>query len=76
MTQDLASTVVTNRRQLVNGAFETVERVGLTGSDYLEGEIVIVAAYFASSHLDLLEPGSTGAATFQHWQETEAYARA
>ena len=39
----------------MNRALETVKGVGLSGDDYLERPLVVIAAYFASSHGNLLE---------------------
>ena len=39
----------------MNGALETVKGVSLSGDDYLERPLVVIAAYFASSHGNLLE---------------------
>jgi hypothetical protein len=50
MTQNLASAVVAYRRQLVGGALETVEGMGLPGGDYLKGQVIVIAAHFTSSH--------------------------
>jgi len=36
VTYDLATAVVADRRQLVDGAFEAVESMGLTGGDDLK----------------------------------------
>lgn len=36
MADDLTPAVVTDRRQLMNGALEAVERMSLAGRDYLE----------------------------------------
>jgi hypothetical protein len=50
MTDDLAAAVIAHWSQFVYGTFEAVERMTLTGRDYLEGEIVVVPADFTSSH--------------------------
>lgn len=50
VTHNLASAVVAYRRQLMDGTFEAVEGMGLTGGDDLKREIVVVAADFAASH--------------------------
>jgi len=39
----------------MNGALKTVKGVSLSGDDYLERPLVVIAAYFASSHGNLLE---------------------
>jgi hypothetical protein len=44
VTQNFASAVVAYRRQLVGGTLETVERMGLSRGDYLERQVVIIAA--------------------------------
>jgi hypothetical protein len=59
MANDLAPTVLAYRRQLVNRALEAVERMGVTGGDHLEREIVVVAADFTSSHWNPPHSGST-----------------
>jgi hypothetical protein len=59
VTYDPASAVLTHRRQLVYGALKAVERMGFAGRDYLEREIVIVAADFTLSHHNLLALDST-----------------
>jgi hypothetical protein len=50
VTHDFAPAVIAYRSQLVDGTLEAVEGVRMTGGDYLEGEIVVVTADFASSH--------------------------
>src|SRR3954469_3416148 len=42
--------MVTDRGEFVNRALEAVERVRRASSNYLEGKIVIVAAYFTFCH--------------------------
>src|SRR5215208_5120313 len=51
---DLAAAVLAHRREPVDGAFEAVERMGITGGDHLEGQVVVIAADFTSSHRNLL----------------------
>src|SRR5215207_3335770 len=50
MSDDLARTVLADRRQFVDGALEAVERVGLAGRNYLERHVIIVPAHLTSSH--------------------------
>jgi hypothetical protein len=50
VADDLAAAMLAYRGQLVDGAFEAVEGMRLAGRDDLEGEIVVVSAYFTSSH--------------------------
>jgi hypothetical protein len=59
VTYDPASAVFTHRRQLMYGALKAVESMGFAGRDYLEREVVIVAADFALSHHNLLALDST-----------------
>jgi hypothetical protein len=59
VTYDPASAVLTHRRQLMYGALKAVESMGFAGRDYLEREVVIVAADFALSHHNLLALDST-----------------
>src|SRR5215217_5674353 len=47
VTEDLAAAVGTDRRQLVNRAFEAVEGVRDAGRHDLERHVVVVAAYLA-----------------------------
>jgi hypothetical protein len=47
---DFAFAVLANRSELVDRALEAVERMGLAGRDYLERQVIIVAAHFTSSH--------------------------
>jgi hypothetical protein len=54
MADDFASAVLADRRELMDGAFEAVECMGVSGRDHLEGKIVVVAADFAPSHSGLL----------------------
>jgi hypothetical protein len=51
---DFATAVFTGRGKPVDGAFEAVEGIGVSGGDDLEGEVVVVAADLALSHGDLL----------------------
>ena|SRR5919107_5475323 len=57
VADDLASAMIAHRRELVDGTLEAVESVCLTRGDHLKGEIVVVAADFASSHSILLAVG-------------------
>jgi hypothetical protein len=52
---DFAIAMRTGGRQAMNGALKTVKGVSLSGDDYLERPLVVIAAYFASSHGNLLE---------------------
>src|SRR5437016_7033546 len=51
MTDDPAPAVSTHRRQFMDGAFETVEYMGISCRDYFKRKIIIVSADFASCHL-------------------------
>jgi hypothetical protein len=53
MAHDLAAAMVAHRRQQVNGAFETVERMLPTGSDDLKRQMIVVAADFTLRHESL-----------------------
>jgi hypothetical protein len=68
VSHDLAAAVFAYGSQPVNGTFEAVKGMRLAGSDYLEGEIVVVATDFTSSHRALLETGSTVLPTPEDWQ--------
>jgi hypothetical protein len=50
VANDLAPAMLAHRGQFVNRALEAVERVGVTGSDHLEGQVVVISANFTSSH--------------------------
>jgi hypothetical protein len=65
---DLATAVVADRGQLVNGAFKAVERVGLSRRYDLERQVVIVSTDFTSGHTTPPEPDSTMLPTLQQWQ--------
>jgi hypothetical protein len=54
VAHDLATAMLADRSQLVNGALEAVERMGVSGSNDLEREIVVVATDLTSSHMHLL----------------------
>jgi hypothetical protein len=54
MPDDLAAAVTADGSHPVDGALEAVEDVALAGGDDLEGEVVVVAAHFASRHGGLL----------------------
>jgi hypothetical protein len=56
---DLATAVIADGSQLVNGALKAIERVGLSRRDYLKRQVVIVAAYFTSGHTTPPGSGST-----------------
>jgi hypothetical protein len=51
---DLAAAVLAHRSEPVNGTFEAVESMGITGGNHLEGQVIVVAADFTSSHRNLL----------------------
>src|ERR1051325_4107144 len=51
VADDLATTVVADRRELVNRAFEAVKRVTRAGGDDFERHMIVVAAHFAFCHL-------------------------
>jgi len=51
---DLAAAVLAHRSEPVDGAFEAVEGMGVTGGNHLEGQVIVVAADFTSSHRNLL----------------------
>jgi hypothetical protein len=57
MPDNLAATVRANGRKLVYSAFEAVEHMPISSRDDVERQIVIVAAYFAARHRNLLCPG-------------------
>ena len=50
VSDNLASAMVTDRRELVDRALEAIERVRFASRDYLKRELVVVAAHFASGH--------------------------
>jgi hypothetical protein len=50
---DLAAAVFAGWGKFVDGALETVESIGVSGGDDLEGEVVVVAADLALSHENL-----------------------
>src|SRR5690242_13909486 len=50
VADDLALAVLAHRRELVNGALEAVEGMGLSRRDDLERQIVVVAADLALGH--------------------------
>src|SRR5918994_4947861 len=66
VTDKFAPAVIANRSQLVDGTLEAIERMGVTGGNDLEGEIVIVAADFTSSHRHLLA-GAAPCHPVQEW---------
>ena len=45
-----APAVLAHGRQLVGGALETIERMGLPRGDYLKRQVVVIAAHLTSSH--------------------------
>jgi hypothetical protein len=53
MPYDLAAAVLAYRGKPVNGALKAVECMPLSRGNYLEGEVIIVAADFALSHGNL-----------------------
>jgi len=59
VANDPALAVLAHRSELVNRALEAVERMGVAGSDDLEGQIVIVAADLTSSQGSPPVSGST-----------------
>jgi hypothetical protein len=50
VTDDLASAVIADRRQLVDGALKAIKRMGVARRNDLEGQVIVVAADFTSSH--------------------------
>ncbi len=50
MTQDLGAAMRAGRRELVDRAFEAVERVALAVHDDLKRFVIVVSAGFASGH--------------------------
>src|SRR5215204_300155 len=50
MTDHAAPTVLAHGRQFVDGAFEAVKHVTVTGCDHLEAQRIIVTANFADCH--------------------------
>ncbi|KFC65021.1 hypothetical protein FG93_05044 [Bosea sp. LC85] len=63
MSYDPASAMRTGRCELLDGAFETVECVGLTVRNELERLVVVISALIASSHGEVLPRGRTGKGT-------------
>lgn len=63
MSYDAASAMRTCRCELLDGAFETVECVGLTVRNELERLVVVISALIASSHGEVLLRGRTGKGT-------------
>jgi len=51
MTDHAAPTVLAHGRQFVDGAFEAVKHVTVTGCDHLEAQRIIVTANFADCHV-------------------------
>src|SRR5262249_53986555 len=51
VSDDFATAMFAERRELVNRTFETVKGVTGTGGDDFEGHVIIVAANFALCHL-------------------------
>jgi hypothetical protein len=50
VANDLAFAVLADRSELVDRALKTVECVGVAGGDYLERQVVVVAADFTTGH--------------------------
>src|ERR1041384_5906237 len=57
VADDLATTVVADRRELVNRAFEAVKRVTRAGGADFERHMIVVAAHFAFCHLKVSSSG-------------------
>ena len=55
----LAGAMFTDRRVQMNGAFEIIEHVSVSGGDNFECFVVVVAAYFTGDHrrLSVRNPG-------------------
>lgn len=51
MPYDLAATMSTDGRELVNRALEAIERVARASRDDLKGQVIIVTTYFTLCHL-------------------------
>ncbi len=54
VADDLTTTVIAHRRQLLDRTLEAVEDVRLSRRDDLKGEMIIIAADFTLSHVRLL----------------------
>ena len=50
VADDLALTVLADRGELVDCAFEAVEDVPLTGRDHFEAQLIVISADFALCH--------------------------
>jgi len=50
MPNDLATAVVADWRQLVDGTLKTIEHMALASGYHLEGQIVVISTYFTRSH--------------------------
>jgi hypothetical protein len=50
VADDLAPAMLAHRGELMDGALEAVEGVGMSRGDHLKGEIVVVAADFTDCH--------------------------
>ena len=50
MTYNPASAMIADRSELMDGALEAVERMGMAGGNDLKSEIVVVPANLTSSH--------------------------
>jgi hypothetical protein len=53
VAENADATLVADRRQRMNGAFEAVEGVGSSAHAYLERLVVVIPAGFTSGHDDL-----------------------
>src|SRR5690606_26227555 len=50
MPYDLHTTMVADRRELVDRTLEAIEHMAVAGGDHLEGEMILVAAHLALGH--------------------------
>src|SRR5262245_36325984 len=50
MANDLATTMIADRRQLVDGALKTIKYMALASGNHLERQVIVVPANFTRSH--------------------------
>src|SRR5690606_15482425 len=76
MPDDAAAAMIADRRQLVDGAFETVEHMGLPGGHHFEGQIIIVPADLTPGHGALRFTGRAACpAILQWWPDGAGFSR-
>jgi hypothetical protein len=51
VADDLAATMIADRRQLVDSTLKTIKHMPLASGSYLKGQIVVIPTNFASSHV-------------------------